>query len=61
MGRNKTEFKEIKEIWLTSGDHMIMTEIVTNGVEELMEIHKKMEKIKGIKRICPAIVLRKVK
>jgi len=54
-------FEEIKEICLTSGDHMIMTEIVAKGVEELMEAHKRIEGIKGVKRVCPAIVLRRIK
>ena len=51
------EMEEIKSIMLTTGDHMIMLEIVAESVEELSEIHRKIEELEGVKRICPAIVL----
>ncbi len=51
------EIEEIKSIMLTTGDHMIMLEIVSESVDELSEIHKKIEKMDGVKRICPAIIL----
>ncbi|RUM34270.1 MAG: transcriptional regulator [Archaeoglobus sp.] len=47
----------VKSIILTTGDHMIMLEIVAESVEELSEIHGRIEKLEGVKRICPAIVL----
>jgi len=50
-------FDEIKSIWLTTGDHTIMTEIITKRTEDLSEIHKKIGKINGVKRICPAIII----
>ncbi len=51
------EIEEIKSIMLTTGDHMIMLEIVSESVDDLSEIHKKIEKMDGVKRICPAIIL----
>ncbi len=51
------EIEEIKSIMLTTGDHMIMLEIISESVDELSEIHKKIEKMDGVKRICPAIIL----
>jgi len=51
------EMEEIKSIMLTTGDHMIMLEIVVESVEELSKIHRKIEELEGVKRICPAIVL----
>ncbi len=48
---------EVKSIMLTTGDHMIMLEIVAEGVDELSDIHGKIEKLEGVRRICPAIVL----
>ncbi len=51
------ELEEVKSIMLSTGDHMIMTEIVAESVDELSKIHKHIEKFEGVKRICPAIIL----
>ncbi len=51
------EMEEIKSIYLTTGDHMLMLEIVGKSVEELSEIHERISKLEGVKRICPAVVL----
>lgn len=57
-----SKFGEIKEVYLTTGDHMIMTQIWAKDGEELTEIlEDKIKKIKGIERICPAIMLEKIK
>ncbi len=48
---------EIKSIYLTTGDHMLMLEIVEKTVDDLSKIHEKISKLKGVKRICPAIIL----
>ncbi len=48
---------EVKSIMLTTGDHMIMLEIVAESVDELSEIHGKIEELEGVRRICPAVVL----
>ncbi len=53
--------KSITSITLTSGDHTIMTKIVSKSVDELFKIHKEIEKLEGVKRICPAIVLDEIK
>lgn len=50
------DFKEIKSLWLTTGDHTIMAEIVADSVKDLSEIHKRIEEIEGVKRVCPSIV-----
>ena len=50
-------FEEIKSIWLTTGDHTIMLEIVTRSVENLQKIHDKISKMKGVKKVCPSIIL----
>jgi len=52
---------EIKKIMLTSGDHDLIVEIVSDNLKKVKEIHKKIAKIKGVKRVCPAIVLDVVK
>ncbi len=51
------EFKEIRAMWLTTGDHTLMLEVVAKDVDDLSEIHRKIESLEGVKRICPAIVL----
>jgi len=55
------DFDEIKSIWLTTGDHTIMTEILTKRTEELSKVHKEIEKIEGVRRVCPAIIINTLK
>jgi len=56
------EFKEIKWVATSTGDHMIMTEIWTrNGRELTRLISEKIGVIEGVKKICPAIILEKLK
>jgi Lrp/AsnC family transcriptional regulator for asnA, asnC and gidA len=56
------DFAEIKCVATSTGDHMIMTEIwARNGRELTKLISEKIETIQGVKRICPAIILEKLK
>ena len=56
------KIKEVKMVCLSTGDHMIMAEIWTKDGKELSELlAKKIGKIDGIKRLCPAILLEKIK
>jgi len=56
------EIKEIRMVCTSAGDHMIMTEIWTNDGRELARlISEKIGKIEGVKKICPAIILEKLK
>jgi len=46
----------------STGDHMIMTEIWTRDGRELTRIlSEKIGSIEGVKKICPAIILEKLK
>ena len=57
-----TQFNEVKYVATSTGDHMIMFEIWTrNGKELTRIISEKIGKIKGINRICPSIILEKLK
>lgn len=56
-----SKFPEIKSLATTTGDHMVMTEIWTKNGRELIELIKKIQKIPGIKNICPAILLEEIK
>jgi len=56
------DFKEIKWVATSTGDHMIMTEIWTKDGRELTKlISEKIGVIEGVKKICPAIILEKLK
>ena len=55
-------FPEAKYVATSTGDHMIMAEIWTKDGKELTDlITKRIGKIEGIKKICPAIILEKLK
>ena len=56
------EIKEVRSVATSTGDHMIMTEIWTKDGRELRKlISEKIGKIDGVKKICPAIILEKLK
>ncbi|MEM1563547.1 MAG: Lrp/AsnC family transcriptional regulator [Candidatus Bathyarchaeia archaeon] len=56
------EYKEIRCVATSTGDHMIMTEIWTKDGRELTRlISEKIGTIEGVKKICPAIILEKLK
>ncbi|MDI9610944.1 MAG: Lrp/AsnC family transcriptional regulator [Archaeoglobaceae archaeon] len=48
-------------LYLTSGDHTILVEIIVDSFEKLNELHEKISKLHGVKRICPSIVLEVLK
>lgn len=57
-----SEFEEVRQVCLTTGDHMIMMEIWAKDGEELTKIlTEKIGKVEGVKRIRPAVVLEKLK
>ncbi|MCD6504645.1 Lrp/AsnC family transcriptional regulator [Candidatus Bathyarchaeota archaeon] len=56
------EVKEVRSVATSTGDHMIMTEIWAKDGRELTRIiSEKIEKFEGVKKICPAIILEKLK
>jgi Lrp/AsnC family transcriptional regulator, regulator for asnA, asnC and gidA len=56
------DLKELKCVATTSGDHMIMLEIwAKNGKELNRLISEKIGKMSGVKQICPALILEKLK
>ncbi|MCX8188750.1 MAG: Lrp/AsnC family transcriptional regulator [Nitrososphaeria archaeon] len=54
-------FNEIKSVMLTSGDHMILAEIVTDKIDKLGEVHRRIEELDGVVRVCPAILIKSIK
>jgi len=60
--RKLADLEETKWVATSTGDHMIMAEIWTKDGEELFNlITKKISKIKGVKDLCPAIIMERVK
>lgn len=56
------EFEFVRNLYLTSGDHMIMTEIWAKNGEDLSDIiSDKIGKIPGVTKVCPAIILERLK
>ncbi|ASA78316.1 HTH-type transcriptional regulator LrpA [Thermococcus sp. 5-4] len=56
------EFEFVRSVYLTSGDHMIMTEVWAKDGEDLSDIiSNKIGKIEGVTKVCPAIILEKLK
>ena len=56
------DFKELKCVATSSGDHMIMAEVWTKNGKELTKLmSEKIGKIEGVERICPALILEKLK
>jgi Lrp/AsnC family transcriptional regulator for asnA, asnC and gidA len=62
IAKRLTEIPETKYVATSTGDHMIMTEIWARDGKELSRIiSEKIGAIDGVKKICPAIVLEKMK
>jgi Lrp/AsnC family transcriptional regulator for asnA, asnC and gidA len=53
--------KEVKELYTSTGDHMILAKVVFRTNEELNEFVKKLEKNKMITKVCPAIIVERLK
>ena len=53
--------KEITRLFSTTGDHMILFEINFAEMDNLYKFVEKLENIKGITKICPAIILKQIK
>ncbi len=53
-----TEFQEVKFVATSTGDHMIITEIWLKDSKELGRfITENIEKLEGVKRVSPTIIL----
>jgi Lrp/AsnC family transcriptional regulator for asnA, asnC and gidA len=53
--------KEVINAYTSSGDHMLMIEKYFKNHKELEECIKKLEGIQGITKVCPAIIIEKIK
>lgn len=48
-------------LYSSSGDHMILLRCWLRDSEELAEFVKKLEAMEGVVKVCPAIILEKIK
>ncbi|NJD98521.1 Lrp/AsnC family transcriptional regulator [Thermococcus sp. LS1] len=56
------EFEFVRNVYLTSGDHMIMAEVWAKDGEDLSDIiSNRIGKLNGVTKVCPAIILEKLK
>ncbi len=53
--------KDIKKLYTSTGDHMIMFETWFKDSEELTNFIKRIESMDGVTKVCPAIILERVK
>ncbi len=51
----------VVSVFITTGDHMIMAEVWAKTGSELMRIIEEIGRMEGVKKVCPAIVLERVK
>ena len=57
-----TEFPEVKFVATSTGDHMIMTEIWLKDSRELGKfITEKIGSLEGVHRVCPAVIMERLK
>jgi Lrp/AsnC family transcriptional regulator for asnA, asnC and gidA len=59
--RTLVGLKEVRSVFTTSGDHMIMIEFWAKDSRDLMDFSKKLEEMEGVTRICPAIIMETMK
>ncbi len=54
-------FEGVRYIAVTSGDHSIMTVIWARDSAEMAEVHERISRLPGVRRVCPAVILDVVK
>lgn len=52
---------DVISLYTSSGDHMILLETWMKNSEELISFVRFLENVPGITRVCPAILLEKIK
>jgi Lrp/AsnC family transcriptional regulator for asnA, asnC and gidA len=53
--------EKVRNLYSSTGDHMIMMKCWFRTSEELTEFVKKLESTQGVTRVCPAIILERIK
>ncbi len=55
------KMKEVMKLYSSRGDHMIMMECWFRDRKKLNDFNRMIRKIKGVKKVCPAILSEKLK
>ncbi|MCD6348280.1 MAG: Lrp/AsnC family transcriptional regulator [Candidatus Korarchaeota archaeon] len=61
VARELTGREYVKSAWITAGDHSIMLEIWAKDEAEMDSIIEEISKMKGVTKICPAVVTQMLK
>ena len=55
------EMDEVMSLYSSSGNHMILMKCWFRSSKELADFIKTLKGIRGVTRVCPAIILEKIK
>ncbi|MEM2108967.1 MAG: Lrp/AsnC family transcriptional regulator [Candidatus Odinarchaeota archaeon] len=58
---NLKAFEEIESLYTSTGDHMIIARCLFEDSAKLASFLKKVETLSGVIKVCPAIILEKIK
>lgn len=62
VSKKLCELPETRYVATSTGDHMIMIEVWAKNATDLLKIiNEKIGVIEGVKRVCPSIILEKMK
>ncbi len=53
--------REVKSLFTSSGDHMILMECWNSSREKIKTFIRNIENMEGVTKVCPAIILDRVK
>ncbi|MDH5816531.1 MAG: Lrp/AsnC family transcriptional regulator [Candidatus Nezhaarchaeota archaeon] len=53
--------EEVVSLYSTSGDHMLIAECLFKSSSDLVKFIDKLNSMSGVTRVCPAIVIEKIK
>ncbi len=57
----KLKKTKCESIYASTGDHMLLIEVVEENMDRLSDFVSRLKKFKGVTKVCPAIILGKLK
>lgn len=57
---NIKKIKEVKRIYISSGDHQFIVFTIYKTGKEIKDVIKKIREIKGVKKVCPSIIVEEI-
>jgi len=55
------QMENVNSVYLTSGDHVLIVEVVTDSLDTMRRLHEEISGIQGVKRVCPAVIMEVLK